>query len=124
MKYVKKYLSFPKKLEISDRAENSRKWVNVYWYRSKKQPVGQRVVDIVGSHEYRKDVLYKDITLSNKSDVFDFYKIIKTNINRKNVVDSYDNVLNRTLVHQKQLEIAGLMQCPACTVGGEGFEFE
>lgn len=79
--------------EIKEKTEgnkNSKKdWATIYWYNNrKKTEVCQDIKDykdydkrfIEKGERFNKKTLYKDISLSNKSKYFDYYKILKKDI--------------------------------------------
>lgn len=64
-------------------------WVNIYWYNTRKKT---SVVDDIDEYKdfdkkfiesrdhFNKKTLYKDISLSNRSKYFNYYKILKNDI--------------------------------------------
>lgn len=76
------------------RQDNSRDWTNIFMYSDHRQKliykkdfdVSEKQPIIDGGQSYNKNTLYKDHLASNKDELFDHYKILKTDKKRKNYI--------------------------------------
>lgn len=76
------------------RQDNPRDWTNIFMYSNQRQKLtygedfkvceAEPIID--GGQSYNKNTLYKDHLASNKDDLFDYYKILKTDKKRKNYI--------------------------------------
>jgi hypothetical protein len=64
--------------------QNPKDWVNVYYYVDKKKSMVPNI-SITSKIPLKKNTMYKCSALSKKSDLFDYYKILKPGINKKNI---------------------------------------
>ena len=59
------------------------KWVKLYYYREYQRTpkpnhlINQNVVELYRIYECRNDTFYKDHQLSERNNVFDYYKVLK-----------------------------------------------
>jgi len=76
------------------RQDNVRDWTNIFMYGDERQKLiykdGYQVCEtqyvIDGGQSYNKNTLYKDHLASNKDELFDYYKILKSDKKRKNYI--------------------------------------
>lgn len=76
------------------RQDNVRDWTNIFMYGAERQKLVYKenfavcetepIID--GGQSYNKNTLYKDHLASNKDELFDYYKILKTDKKRKNYI--------------------------------------
>ncbi len=104
MKHKKITCYLPKSVEKKvnrTRQDKPRDWVNVFMYSDNRQRLiyneDFKVEDIHldGGQSFNKNTLYKDHNLSKNDNMFDYYKILKTSIKKKNYVKKRKKALNK-----------------------------
>lgn len=108
MKHKKISCYLPKSVEARvnrSRQENPRDWVNIYMYNDnrKRMTYGEdftveenEPLLLDGGQSYNKKTLYKDSMLSKKDDLFDYYKILKTDKKKKNYIKKRKKATNKS----------------------------
>lgn len=107
MKHKKISCYLPKSVESRvnrSRQENPRDWVNIYMYNDNRKrmvygqdfEVEENPVLLDGGQSYNKKTLYKDSMLSKKDDLFDYYKILKTDKKKKNYIKKRKKATNKS----------------------------
>ncbi len=114
MEYVEVNVKIPKSIFDNvnrKRQSNKKDWTNVYWFnKGIKEKIDEKNIKITTGSCYNQNTLYKDLVLSNKSKVFDFYKILKSDIKEKNIaVDKIDNRKNN---NDKNIKIFNIKNNP------------
>tara|TARA_R110001592_G_scaffold119959_3_gene323649 strand:- start:702 stop:1091 length:390 start_codon:yes stop_codon:yes gene_type:complete len=84
------------------RQDKPRDWVNVYMYSDNRQKKCygtefkvNNEIQLDGGQSYNKNTLYKDHNISKKDEMFDYYKILKTSVKKKNYVKKRKKALNK-----------------------------
>ncbi len=65
-----------------------RNWTNVYWYRYgyRHNLEKQNVIQVYAGHSFNKNTLYKCAEISRNDAIFDYYKILKEDIQEDNIL--------------------------------------
>jgi len=82
-------------LNVINKTNKSDERINVFKYRTTSgfdimNTPNKCEFAVLGGKSYAKNTLYKDIILSKENNIFDYYKVLKKGINKKNILE-YDS---------------------------------
>lgn len=81
-------------LNVINKVKKNGERINVFKYRTTSgfdimNTPNKCEFAVLGGKSYTKNTLYKDTTLSKQNNIFDYYKVLKTGINKNNILE-YD----------------------------------
>lgn len=82
MEYIYKNLQIPIALSKKEiKRGNKKDFITLYYYKKNVDKYTREKADITATskYHYKKDLFYKETLLSNKSKIWDYYKVLKPN---------------------------------------------
>lgn len=74
--------------KINNKNLNKDNWVTVYKYKKKTHVENDKIINVLGDcGQYQKDTFYKIQSMSNKDEIFDYYRILKKTNNNKLLIE-------------------------------------